>query len=206
MPSLPRISSNPQAAASILRGLLAFGYVDCASVTLLLYDYCLTLRSEIEYIWPCSRSPIGLLFFVIRYPAIIDSGILMIRAFSSSSVLRYETLYKAQVYLYVAGILLSNLLLLLRTSAIWNKNRKITVGLSLTLTIVAALSIYFVIQYLSGLVFQPSPFPSAPGCFVEDNHNNLYIPYASMVIFESVVLVLTVFKVSCTSAMGTFTG
>jgi len=67
--------------------------------------------------------------------------------------------------------------------------------LALSLSSVAAIAVYFVTRYLAGITFELSPFPKiAPGFFVEDNRNNLYIPYACLVMFETVVLILTLLK------------
>jgi len=190
------ITLDPQSAAQILEGLIAFGYVDSASVAILVYDYFLTLPNEVRLIWPYPGSLITVLFFIIRYPPVLDSAVLLTRGFSSTSVSAYRALYDAQVYFYVAGLFFSNVVLLLRTAAVWNNSRRVLIGLIALLTVVGTISVYFVVGYLSGLQFQHSPFPSAPGHFVEDNKNTLYVPYASLMIFETVVLILTLLKAS----------
>jgi len=190
------LSLTPQLVAAVIQGLLIFAYVECASVALLVYDYVLTLSSEVEYIWSNLSSPIAILFLVVRYLPMVDSAIVLTRAFSNTSEKSYEDLYKVQVYLYVVALSSSSTVLLLRTSAIWCKTKlRVFAGLSLLLLSVVAASFYFCTLYLGGLDFQLSPAPSlAPGHFVEDNKNNLYIPYALVMVFETVVLFLTLLK------------
>jgi len=193
MSSLP---FPPQFAAQVLRGLLAFSYTDIASASALSYDYLITLPSEIRYIWNGPRSLASLLFFVTRYPPFVDTVILLTHSLAPSSIPTYRILYRAQVGSYGIGLLVSSAILILRTSAIWNKARRVTIGLSALLICIAIAAGYTSVDYLSGLQFVESPFPSSPGCFVQNNKNNLYIPYALVMGFETVILVLTLVKAS----------
>ncbi|RPD61312.1 hypothetical protein L227DRAFT_65094 [Lentinus tigrinus ALCF2SS1-6] len=44
-----------------------------AATALFCYDYCLTFGREVQYIWPLRLSIPSLLFFAVRYPALVNT-------------------------------------------------------------------------------------------------------------------------------------
>jgi len=178
------------------KGLLAFTYTDVVSVAILIYDYSLTLPDEIKYIWTNPFAISSILFFLTRYPPFVDSLLLFIHAHAGLSEPNYKIVYRAQVGAYGIGILIGNVILLLRTTAIWERKKLVTLVLSVLLAACMAAAAYALRRYLVEVTFDPSPCSSDPGFFVMDNHNNLYIPYALLMGFETMVLVLTLVKAS----------
>jgi len=60
-------------------------YLDVAAAVLMLYDYSLTFRDEIEYIWKRPWSLIRILFTITRYLPFFDLAITLIREFKMST-------------------------------------------------------------------------------------------------------------------------
>jgi len=82
-------------------------------------------------------------------------------------------------------------ILILRTSAIWGNDSRIAIGLGTLLLMFALTGGYFVARYNNSLEFVPNPFAAAPAYIVTRVDTLIFVPYATFVAFETVVLVLT---------------
>ncbi|RPD75587.1 hypothetical protein L226DRAFT_49377 [Lentinus tigrinus ALCF2SS1-7] len=49
-----------------------------AATALFCYDYCLTFGREVQYIWPLRLSVPSLLFFAVRYPALVNTAFIIL--------------------------------------------------------------------------------------------------------------------------------
>ncbi|KAF8530550.1 hypothetical protein BU17DRAFT_60259 [Hysterangium stoloniferum] len=114
-----------------LRNYRAVAYSDVVSVTVLLYDYFLTIGAEIDFIWPIPWSLGKVLFYATKYPALLDSTFLLYTTVAppGTTPSTCELLYKLAGGMIVAGITVAEFVLVFRTWAIWGKNS--VVGISL---------------------------------------------------------------------------
>ncbi|KAF9069226.1 hypothetical protein BDP27DRAFT_737957 [Rhodocollybia butyracea] len=97
-----------------------------ASATLFLYDYCLTVLSEVKYVWCPGRVSISSsAFMVARYGTMADIVLALLPSSRSPAVDN-----GAGVLRFLA-IIASQLIVAVRTWAIWNKNRMILIVLTI---------------------------------------------------------------------------
>jgi len=86
-------------------------------------------------------------------------------------------------------------ILILRTYAIWGNNTKIAGGLIVLLVGVFSGTGYFLQQFLNSLVLSTSPSRKAfPGCFVMKASQILWFAYLFILIFETTVFAMTIYK------------
>jgi len=169
---------------------------DVAAVVILAYDYLLTFSLELNYIWRRSVTPITLLFFFVRYMPFIDTTLLLIHEnLPINHVITFGTIFKTQVWLYGVGLLCAHIILILRTCAIWGNESRIAIGLGTLLLVFALSGGYFVARYNASLQFSKNPFSVAPAYIVTRVDTLIFVPYVTFVAFETVVLVLTLWKV-----------
>ncbi|KAF8519815.1 hypothetical protein JB92DRAFT_2896880 [Gautieria morchelliformis] len=171
-------------------------YCNLASFVVLAYNISLTLASEVELVWHTPWSLGKILYFATRYPAMIDTGLLAFLPLlpSSTTPVVCAKMYGAVVWMLVAGMFVSELVLVFRTWAIWGKSNRVAITLlALIVTMTIPIGVFTHLG-TAGLKFVVSPAPRK-SCWIDSNLSPIAIgDYIIVLLFESVILSLTVFK------------
>ncbi|KAH7925259.1 hypothetical protein BV22DRAFT_1089416 [Leucogyrophana mollusca] len=167
-------------------------YFGAVGVAILLYDYLLTFDLEITYIWRSAWTPIKVLYLCTRYIPFADTAVMVLyRDFlSGSSDRACYTAMGAATWMYAIGMSLAEIILLLRTWAIWGRNRWVGVGLIIHAAATFGGVAYSTNSYVSSTAFSPSPAPQIRGCFITNGSNILYIDWLLLMIMEFVYITL----------------
>jgi len=177
-----------------LKDVQLVNYFNVACVMILAYDYLMTLPSEVEHIWKHSFSRITLLFALIRYLPFVDSALLFTHAYLPDlSVHTYSTLFKLQVWFVTIGTAIAAIVLVLRTCALYGNSRRGIAFLFALYTVMVTVCIYFVQSFLSSLQFESNTLP-IQGFFVAQSNQGIFVAYISLMIFETLILIMTVLR------------
>lgn len=183
--------------ASIIQYLrpqrLIADYVVVSATAIFIYDYILTLPDEIKYIWLSPWTYTKLFFLLIRYLAFVDAFIYPVeQMFIDVSSERCELIYPVGMWCMVIQILLSELVLCIRTWAVWGKNK--AVGIGLLAVVIAALVSECVILSTQPQTggFAPPLYPGFRGCYGTMDVAKLWLNYTLVGIVEAVALMLMV--------------
>ncbi|KAJ8079151.1 hypothetical protein PM082_013439 [Marasmius tenuissimus] len=175
-----------------------------AALVILVYDYFLTLGEEIHYVWTKSRWNLPtILFFVVRYLVFIPAGVTYHRHISHSIPMEdCKAWTKAAAYSNVGVIVIIEIVLSLRAWVLWDRSKKVALCLALTILMLVAIGFHkiatiqaaqtaFSIEYynLSGRC--PPEFSGMDG---DSGNNALSTGFMLIVVYESVVLVLTLIR------------
>ncbi|KAF9456198.1 hypothetical protein BDZ94DRAFT_1276263 [Collybia nuda] len=171
------------------------GYILVAAATVLCYDFICTFPQEVSYVWsrPCS---IGTILFVLnRYLPFVDI-ILSLRVLTTVNT--PEQCYRqfmAITWFIIVGMTISQLILLIRTYAMWHLKRSITVLLVCVgfLTIIPAIIATHV--ELRSLKFGPTKGHRF-GCDIVQAKNVALVAYIAIFISETTIVILTMIKAS----------
>jgi len=168
---------------------------DVAAVTLLIYDYILTIPNEIDYIWSSQWSVIKVIFLITRYLPFSDVSLVLIyqlKPFISSRTC--EALFRASGWLIVVGIAIAETILAIRTWAMWERNRWMGIFLILLMSS-AVLSCFYVESiFLDSAKFAPYPSPATPGCLLIHRNPIIAYNFACIIFVETVLILFTLFK------------
>ncbi|THH32838.1 hypothetical protein EUX98_g1348 [Antrodiella citrinella] len=139
-------------------------YLDVASAALLVYDFILTFHSEVTLIWPSQWNPVKVLFVLTRYlPFVNMCLVLFYQTKENIDVEMCQKTYYPAGWLIVIGIVVAEVILVVRTWAIWGRSQKVAILLAVagatSLIPVLVIEHYF----LNSLVFSPFPSPATPG-------------------------------------------
>ncbi|KAH9477123.1 hypothetical protein JR316_0011039 [Psilocybe cubensis] len=166
------------------------------SQSLLLYDYLCTLKSEVEFVWPCPWSMGVLLFYLNRYLPLVNF-VLVIEIYP----------YAGQVvricgsrWLTTGSLLASQIIIVLRTYAVWGRRRLIFYILILwilvfpgTMVVLGGIVTHDILKRASEL---PANLTQKMTC--STNFQNAYVGilifYIMIFSGEFVIVVLTVIK------------
>ncbi|KJA16626.1 hypothetical protein HYPSUDRAFT_71283 [Hypholoma sublateritium FD-334 SS-4] len=159
------------------------------SSTLLIFDYLCTLSTEVDYVWKSSRArSIGiLLFYLNRYLPFLDIVLVLPIRFFDISYKSIALLIPISVWSGVIGMLISQVIIYLRTFAIWNRDRYVCIILATLLVVVLSSSLVtLVLQTTQGLVNQLSGYANVS--------LKMLVLYSSIFAGEIVVVTLTMIK------------
>ncbi|KAF7361215.1 hypothetical protein MSAN_01153600 [Mycena sanguinolenta] len=165
----------------------------CACATILIYDLACTLDQEILYVWPRPWSMSTALFILNRYLPFVDTFLSLSAKFTRISpeecLMRNETV----AWLSVIGILLSEGILMLRTYAIWERNRNVLIFLCALALGVAVPGIAFTHMETKSLQYVRSG-PEVLGCTLAHAGTALIFAYLLIMISETAIAILTAVK------------
>ncbi|XP_006460421.1 hypothetical protein AGABI2DRAFT_177985 [Agaricus bisporus var. bisporus H97] len=162
-----------------------------ASVTIMALDWLLTMDMEVSLMWRGRWNVTKVLYFLTRYLPFIDTSVVMYRQFGtvlSPSLCRIT--YEYAAWTFIIGMGCAELILSLRTYAVWNKDKRLLIGLPLLF--ISTWTVGFIVLgfYLSRTTHGVSPVPQLLGCIMVDESSILSACYIVLMIFDACVLAL----------------
>jgi len=176
-----------------LRKAIMVKYFNVASVALLSYDTVLNVGDEVIFIWG-SRWNFGTwLYLATRYLAFVDMSAMLLYLFRDiMDVQTCRTVYATSAYFAFIGAVIAEIILTMRTYALWYKSRLVLVILillDLSLLIPAAWITY---MSVNALEFISSPFPTLVPCLPTVPMTKEFISIAGVMILEALMTILAV--------------
>ncbi|KAF8530551.1 hypothetical protein BU17DRAFT_60260 [Hysterangium stoloniferum] len=188
---------NIQALSLNIENHHAAVYSNIAGYTLLieteacgtqLYDHFLNLGEEIDLIWSTPWNAGKILYYATKYPAFLDGAFLLYCTTPNTCGL----LYKLSGVMMVVGIVIAEFF---RTWAVWGQNNKVMISLLCAELLMGCLTGYFVYHGFSPITFGPSPSGVDFVCWIATPlGKTIFLNYIVVVIFETIILVLTILK------------
>ncbi|KAJ7576006.1 hypothetical protein C8J56DRAFT_974328 [Mycena floridula] len=161
--------------------------VVAASAALLSWDYLCTLDTEINHVWSRPFSISSVIFFLNRYLPFIDTFLSLTLKSSVNSPERCHMNFKAVTWFLVFGIILAEVIMMLRTYAIWGCERKVAIFF-IGLSVVTFVPAIVVAQLeLSSLIYVESPYP---GCYLSHSSPIIIVAYILLAMCESVIAIM----------------
>ncbi|KAG2095423.1 uncharacterized protein F5147DRAFT_778647 [Suillus discolor] len=158
-------------------------YANLGSLAIFVFDYCITFSEEVRWTWFKPWDVIRIIFIISRYLPFAGVGITAYCDDQCAATLE-------GYIIDVISIVSAEALLVIRTWAFWQKSKRLLIGLLVysVLSVAAAIAVD-----LNPAVLIPGEGPSAAGCYFESTRNSAVV-YMILAMFESVMLILTVYK------------
>ncbi|KIJ48676.1 hypothetical protein M422DRAFT_45319 [Sphaerobolus stellatus SS14] len=159
-----------------------------ASSALVVYDHILTLPQEVQLVWPSAMGLAKGLYFATKYLTLLD--VIFVSAFqfvpANASLDQCPRLLKTFTALHIIGMSIaegSNLTsssktstqyipflgtLIMRTWAIWSRDKRIGYGLLMSLLAICGVSMFIIFAGLKQLecIDGQRPVPDLPNCLL----------------------------------------
>jgi len=158
------------------------------------------LPAEIEHIWKTKFGLGSILYILTRYLAFIEAPFLILYAFdvgyghSPNAEMLCLRAYRVAAWLDTWGTIVANNILYLRTAAIWGWTTPTFVCVAVANMFFIPSSVYDLAITLRSMKFVPSPVASLFPCDVAFPVNRAVYNFASVILVESGVLVLTLYR------------
>ncbi|RPD76976.1 hypothetical protein L226DRAFT_521645 [Lentinus tigrinus ALCF2SS1-7] len=171
--------------------------VQTVAFAMLYYDFLLTLPLEVERYWTGGRSWASVFFFVNRYMAVLCHMPVVYEFFGNMPEERCRTLQLYHQLLAALTQLVVGTLLMLRTYALYNRNRRVVYVLSAICAVGGAISVWAILSV------RGSPGPSTPkvstyvGCDLRISQKQGYYlaaAWSSILAFDTTVFALTLWQ------------
>ncbi|KDR66170.1 hypothetical protein GALMADRAFT_259632 [Galerina marginata CBS 339.88] len=156
--------------------------------TLLVYDFLCMLDQEVAYVWTAPWTFGTALFFLNRYLPFIDTFLSLKLKLSMNTPERCQQEFTVVTWLIVAGIIISEVVLALRTYAIWQGRRLILIILCVSSAVTFIPAIVVTHIELKSLKYVPSELA---GCRLSTASSIIIVAYISLALFETIMAVLT---------------
>ncbi|EAU89224.1 hypothetical protein CC1G_03489 [Coprinopsis cinerea okayama7 len=169
------------------------GYILAGCLTVLSFDYLCTFDQEVNYVWTCPWS-FGLpLFYINRYAPFVNTILFVYINSNHMTSSQCNTLVQFVIWSIAISSFFSQLIIVLRTCALWRNQITIVTTLLLLLLGTMATTFFFTWKQLSHMSFAPTP-SFIPGCLIIEGVNvSLYV-YITLFIAELIIIGLTVVK------------
>jgi len=169
-------------------------YTDVAALTILIWDYGLTLESEISVMWSSNWSIAKVLFFLTRYLPFVDVVLVVYYQFATFiSEHECHWSYNTAGWFIISGIIVAEIILVFRTWALWGGTRIMAILLALICVAVAAPVFWIEFAFLTSVEFVTSP-QSGSSCIVLSGDPIIAVNFIFVIAFETFVLILTLIK------------
>ncbi|KAF8892300.1 hypothetical protein BD779DRAFT_106140 [Infundibulicybe gibba] len=203
------ISGSDMSTSNSLAGLLAlqdgqaakYYYSNVSSAIVLIYDWLLTIDSELAFVWNPRWNLGTLLYLLTRYSAFINAAVYLYGTVGYSippSVCGVFVSMSAWVLLFVTVV--SEVIMVLCAWAMWGGGRRMAIGLTILTLVTTAIAIVGLCQYRSSTTYT-SPdgmLPNFPGCQNITHgvgaHDTPFLDFLVLAFVEIVLFALMLFK------------
>ncbi|KAF9008470.1 hypothetical protein BDZ89DRAFT_547795 [Hymenopellis radicata] len=187
--------SQSLALFEALQHLRLVTYFDVSATALYVFDYLLTLEQEVALIWGSEWTITKLLYLVTRYSPFLNAGVFLWQQLTPNmSAERCLLVYKMNGWMAAAGIVLAEVILTLRTWAVWNRHRFLTVCMP-ALFLAHCVVVFTVMGiFLNSVQFPILLLPDLKGCLLSAANPIYRWDFITSMIYEVVMLLLMIVK------------
>ncbi|KAI0659140.1 hypothetical protein C8Q70DRAFT_152355 [Cubamyces menziesii] len=169
-------------------------YTSVAALTCVVLDVAETLGEEVALVWPSHMSAMKMIFFLNRYMPFVDISLAVYLFLGVRSPKICSVLWPIVVALYPLGSIISEVILMVRTLAIWNFHKAVW-GLMIAVSIGIVIPFVSVIQqYFRNLHYPSRSVLEYTGCVASISDSVGWVFYASIIVSETTVVSLTLLK------------
>ncbi|TDL25274.1 hypothetical protein BD410DRAFT_785160 [Rickenella mellea] len=168
-------------------------YITTATLVLAIWDYFVLLPEEVALIWPSRWTLSKCLFLLNRYSVFVDPIMLLYVLMVGNNEHSCSITGQIAGYICVIGFKICQLILILRTYAVWGckLNKPLTILLFLYLCL-TGLDFWAGHKYIAGL--EAIIIPGAPGCALVATNRWVWWPIMQLMIIESALIILLAYK------------
>ncbi|EJD35185.1 hypothetical protein AURDEDRAFT_175763 [Auricularia subglabra TFB-10046 SS5] len=168
-------------------------YMHVAATCVFVYDHLTTFADEVDTVWPAPWRAGKIFFLVERYvtwPELILTVYMELADIESHACHAVFTYIVCSINL---AIVVTEMILILRTWALWGGKQWVLVALALLLVATGAADLTIVADYVRKTVFIRASdiSPSLSGCAIKSSTRRIAIGYMIVTAFELAIVVLT---------------
>ncbi|KAG2038792.1 hypothetical protein BDR03DRAFT_282019 [Suillus americanus] len=185
-------SSDEIAAARSLQFAM---YIDASMATIWIYNYVCSLHEECTFLLRSHWSKVKGLYIITRYltPILLTAN-LYASFISSEDPSKCWVLGDMNSGLCIVSVMCSECFFILRTYALWNKNRMLLAAMLSTYFtfLVASFSVEF--TDVVPAAYATSAIPGITGCYHSSTNFQFFVPFILLSVFQLGLMMLTLIR------------
>ncbi|KAJ8594313.1 hypothetical protein M405DRAFT_784766 [Rhizopogon salebrosus TDB-379] len=169
-------------------------YLSVIGPTILVYDWLLTIDSELTHVWSRRWGIIEILYIITRYLPFVDTPVMLIYHFYlvNPSIETCHVALTAQVLMYGFGFVISQQIFMVRTWAVWERSKAVGLFLFIQSFTTSVVGLYCNGIYGNSLTFFQDY--NLGGCFVLTSSKLVILAFCLSQLNQLTYLVLMVLK------------
>ncbi|EJD38839.1 hypothetical protein AURDEDRAFT_172159 [Auricularia subglabra TFB-10046 SS5] len=180
--------------ASLERGRVVH-YVHLAAACAFAYDHLTTFSAEVSLIWHAQWGAGKVLFLIVRYITWPELFLVTYIEMFNIRPRVCNVIFSYSAWSIMIGVTFAEMVLILRTWAIWGGRRAVLVVLSALLFCMTISNSYLIGSFLSGAQCRASAhIKGVQGCVLVSASNRIGIAWISITVFELGVVIMTLIK------------
>ncbi|TDL25204.1 hypothetical protein BD410DRAFT_630725 [Rickenella mellea] len=166
-----------------------------AAVTVLIWDYLITLPDEVALVWPSSWSISKFLFMLNRYLVFIDSIMLVYVLMFGDDAKVCTNTFRILAFISVVGCMAGQCILILRAYAVWGSQfNKLYAVIFGTYLCIFAVTLWAAAKYIGGAYSTGIPALGMKGCTLFFKNRLAWVDIALIAVIEIVSTGLMIIK------------
>ncbi|KAJ7190860.1 hypothetical protein GGX14DRAFT_482342 [Mycena pura] len=162
-------------------------------LTALTYDTFLNVDQEYRLVWKSHWSPVKCLYLWTRFSPFVDTAIAVhIRTWPNIDPTTCHALTSFMRIFAVGGTIITELILTIRTYALYERSLVLLIFLSVMWLTIGGVNIWALINWTGSLTQVPLSPPNS--CNLDSPTNIGVVCYLSLLIGETIVMLLTVWR------------
>lgn len=171
------------------RLILDYSYV--ATTAVMAYDHLITLDKEIDLLFNSPFNYTKVLFLFIRYMPVAECGmVIWDQMWPDVSPIICNRTYAGAAWLILFSMNIAEVVLAIRTWAIWRQNRIVAWVLGILILIGVITQCISMVKFTHSLVYSPIPYEGFRGCFITSANTLLIWDYVILMVIEGTLLSL----------------
>ncbi|KAF9558817.1 hypothetical protein CPC08DRAFT_537850 [Agrocybe pediades] len=160
-------------------------------ITILIYDSLLTFDKELKTIWTSKWHVTKVMYVLTRYSAIFEAGGLIYQLSIPGEKYRQCSIaFKLNTFLFVFGLGVGEIIMTVRTWAVWGKSRFLMYFLPIFCIIMWTGGFTATGIFLSTLEFRPHPVVPYVGCYTTHASPILFVSWVLLLVYDLVMFIL----------------
>ncbi|PAV15067.1 hypothetical protein PNOK_0962000 [Pyrrhoderma noxium] len=176
----------------VLQDVKILSYIGAGTLALLVFDWFLTIDEEISLVWPSGWALPKILYFLNRYPVFVDPILLIYTLGYGSDSNICVTLFRIEGAFTAFGFITAQIILGMRTWAIWERRLGITVYIVSTFLAALFVDLFFLVKYLRGVSYLTTN--PLGGCLLQFDNRIVFVCFCVVIFTETSMLLLLVLK------------
>ncbi|KAK0502839.1 hypothetical protein EDD18DRAFT_608655 [Armillaria luteobubalina] len=186
---------DPHNVSQSLHDIRSISYVLVASTTVMMYEWLTLFDREVSLMWNSPWNLVKVLYLISRYSPILAIAPVFqehIQPHADPKICLINN--DISIVSTGVGIAISELILIVRTCALYGNCKKVIYGLGTVWTLWVSMNTWVVITFMKSSVFKHQRSSVLPGCYLASDNPIIFVCFASLLFLEVLLLILHVWK------------
>ncbi|KAG0704962.1 hypothetical protein DFH29DRAFT_325774 [Suillus ampliporus] len=175
--------------------LLNLNYAYVSTTVIWVYDYIITFSDELAFIRNSNWGAVKLLYLLCRYLPFVLLGTDTYQVLQPALPLSLcETYFGMNSWLEGFTLVAAECMFILRTYAIWGRNRRVLTILMSSFVAILIPVVYIIISFGNSITISEPPIPNITSCYNVGESRIIVVAYLLLVVAEFEILFFTLYR------------